>query len=97
MTHIDERPPGEAARLEALRKYQILDTEPEIAFDDLALLASHICETPMYRMHRRTSGCATIPRSPAIRTSASTPARRSMRAKGTPSARSASSIAGRGS
>ena len=47
MTHIDERPPGEAARLEALRKYQILDTEPEIAFDDLALLASHICETPM--------------------------------------------------
>jgi anti-sigma regulatory factor (Ser/Thr protein kinase) len=37
----------EAARLEVLRKYRILDTEPEIAFDDLALLASHICETPM--------------------------------------------------
>ena len=37
----------EAARLEVLGKYRILDTEPEIAFDDLALLASHICETPM--------------------------------------------------
>jgi anti-sigma regulatory factor (Ser/Thr protein kinase) len=37
----------EAARLELLRKYQILDTEPEMAFDDLVLLASHICETPM--------------------------------------------------
>jgi anti-sigma regulatory factor (Ser/Thr protein kinase) len=37
----------EAERLETLRKYKILDTEPEMAFDDLALLASHICETPM--------------------------------------------------
>ena len=46
MTRIDEQN-GEQARLEALRQYQILDTEPEIAFDDLALLASHICETPM--------------------------------------------------
>jgi anti-sigma regulatory factor (Ser/Thr protein kinase) len=47
VTRIDERQSGEEARLEILRKYQILDTEPEIAFDDLALLASHICETPM--------------------------------------------------
>jgi anti-sigma regulatory factor (Ser/Thr protein kinase) len=37
----------EAERLEALRAYQILDTDPEVAFDDLALLASHICATPM--------------------------------------------------
>ncbi len=37
----------EAARLAALRRYRILDTEPERAFDDLALLASHICETPI--------------------------------------------------
>lgn len=37
----------EAARLAALRRYRILDTEPERAFDDLALLASHICQTPM--------------------------------------------------
>jgi len=43
----DARQGDEAARLETLHKYQILDTEPEIAFDDLALLASHICETPM--------------------------------------------------
>ena len=37
----------ETARLAALRKYRILDTEPERAFDDLALLASHICGTPI--------------------------------------------------
>jgi anti-sigma regulatory factor (Ser/Thr protein kinase) len=37
----------EAARLAALRRYRILDTEPERSFDDLALLASHICGTPM--------------------------------------------------
>jgi anti-sigma regulatory factor (Ser/Thr protein kinase) len=37
----------EAARLSALRKYRILDTDPEQAFDDLTLLASHICETPI--------------------------------------------------
>ena len=32
----------EKARLEALRRYRILDTEPEKAFDDLALLASEV-------------------------------------------------------
>jgi anti-sigma regulatory factor (Ser/Thr protein kinase) len=37
----------EAARLGALRRYKILDTEPEQAFDDLTLLASHICEAPI--------------------------------------------------
>ena len=37
----------ETARLHALRRYRILDTEPEKAFDDLALLASEICGTPM--------------------------------------------------
>ena len=37
----------EAARLEALRRYRILDTEPERSFDDLTLLASYICGTPM--------------------------------------------------
>jgi anti-sigma regulatory factor (Ser/Thr protein kinase) len=45
MTHPDGQ--QEADRLEALRKYQILDTDPEVGFDDLALLASHICATPM--------------------------------------------------
>jgi anti-sigma regulatory factor (Ser/Thr protein kinase) len=37
----------EAARLAALRRYRILDTDPEQAFDDLTLLASHICGTPI--------------------------------------------------
>lgn len=37
----------ESARLAALRRYRILDTEPEQAFDDLTLIASQICETPI--------------------------------------------------
>jgi anti-sigma regulatory factor (Ser/Thr protein kinase) len=37
----------EAARLAALRRYRILDTEPEQQFDDLTLLASQICGTPI--------------------------------------------------
>ncbi len=34
-------------RLEALRLYQILDTAPEEAFDELTLLLTQICETPI--------------------------------------------------
>lgn len=37
----------ESARLAALRRYRILDTEPERAFDDLTLLAAKICDTPI--------------------------------------------------
>jgi anti-sigma regulatory factor (Ser/Thr protein kinase) len=37
----------ERARLAALRRYRILDTEPEQAFDDLTFLASQICGTPL--------------------------------------------------
>lgn len=40
-------PPNEAARLEALRKYDILDTEPEAVFDDLAILASTVTGSPI--------------------------------------------------
>ena len=38
---------AEAERIAALHRYRILDTDPERGFDDLALLASHICATPM--------------------------------------------------
>jgi len=37
----------EVARLKALQQYQILDTAPEQAFDDLVTLAAQICDTPI--------------------------------------------------
>lgn len=40
-------PATDAARVAALQKYAILDTEPEQAFEDLTLLASYICKTPI--------------------------------------------------
>lgn len=40
-------PIDEQARLQALHSYKILDTDPEKGFDDLTILASHICETPV--------------------------------------------------
>lgn len=41
------RPDNEPERLEALRRYRVLDTPPGQPFEDLALLASHICGTPV--------------------------------------------------
>jgi GAF domain-containing protein len=41
------KPINEEARLAALEKYAILDTDPEAAFDDLAQLASFVCKTPI--------------------------------------------------
>ena len=35
-------PPNETQRQAALQKYQVLDTPPEQAFDELTLLAAHI-------------------------------------------------------
>ena len=40
-------PKNEAARLEALRQYQVLDTDREEAFDDIVRLAAYICDTPI--------------------------------------------------
>jgi len=38
---------NEKDRLAALKKYKILDTDPEKSFDDLTYLASFICESPI--------------------------------------------------
>lgn len=40
-------PANEQDRLKALQRYQILDTDPESAFDDLTSLAAYICGTPI--------------------------------------------------
>ena len=40
-------PKNEAERLRALQRYQILETLPEAAFEDITRLASQICQTPM--------------------------------------------------
>lgn len=37
----------EKTRLASLYQYQVLDTDPEAAFDDLTRLASQICDTPI--------------------------------------------------
>ena len=40
-------PDNEAARLETLRQYEILDTDSEESFNDLTRLAAYICNTPV--------------------------------------------------
>ncbi len=40
-------PPDEAKRLQALHRYEVLDTFPERAYDDIVRLASVICGTPI--------------------------------------------------
>jgi diguanylate cyclase (GGDEF)-like protein/PAS domain S-box-containing protein len=40
-------PANEAERLSALRDFEVLDTPPERAFDELALLAAQVCHRPM--------------------------------------------------
>lgn len=39
--------PDEDARLAALQLYDILDTAPEEAFDDIVRLAAFICDVPI--------------------------------------------------
>ncbi len=40
-------PANEATRLAALRSFEVLDTAPDQAFDDLTALAGHICGAPI--------------------------------------------------
>ena len=40
-------PANEEARLETLRKYQILDTAAEKVFDDITALVANVCQTPI--------------------------------------------------
>ena len=40
-------PANEEHRLARLLEYDILDTLPEQAYDDIALLAARICRTPI--------------------------------------------------
>ena len=40
-------PANEIQRLEALRRYNVLDSQPESDFDELALLAAQICAAPI--------------------------------------------------
>ncbi len=40
-------PDNESARLAELRSFDILDTKAEIDYDDVALIASQICQVPI--------------------------------------------------
>jgi PAS domain S-box-containing protein len=40
-------PENEAERLAALHGFGVLDTPPELAYDELTALAAHICQTPI--------------------------------------------------
>ena len=40
-------PENEVDRLAALRGLNILDTPPELAYDQLSALAAYICQTPI--------------------------------------------------
>ena len=60
-------PENEAERLRALDDYQIVGSDPEQAFDDLAELAAQICQCPVGQVnivtekHRWTKACYGLP------------------------------------
>ena len=45
--HAPPPPANETERLAALRRFEVLDSLPEQAFDDITFLASTICQTPI--------------------------------------------------
>jgi transcriptional regulator with GAF, ATPase, and Fis domain len=45
--NVDASNRDESTRLDAIRRYEILDTPPEASFDDLASLAAHLCDAPI--------------------------------------------------
>lgn len=47
MTRLFLENPSELQRLATLDSFNILDTAPEAGFDDIVMLARHICETPI--------------------------------------------------
>ena len=47
VAHVAAKPINEVGRIAALQKYAILDTDPKQSFDDLTLLASFVCKTPI--------------------------------------------------
>ena len=47
MMKIAPLPRDEQKRLQELKKYNILDTEPEAVFDNMVHLANYICKTPI--------------------------------------------------
>ena len=40
-------PSNEQERLNALRRFELLDTQPESIFDDIVKVVAHICDTPI--------------------------------------------------
>jgi len=47
---IAAKPANELERLQALDRYDILDTDAELAYDDIVRIASQICATPVALM-----------------------------------------------
>ena len=44
---IHHLPANESQRLAALRSYSIMDTDPEVAYDEISELAAHFCDCPV--------------------------------------------------
>ena len=82
MEHINLSHHAESARLSAVRRYAVLDTPPDGAFDRVAKLASRLLDTPIaiisivdedriwFKSHAGLEGVNEIPREPGLCASA---------------------------